>query len=177
MVRVHRQHDDAGVRVFVADAPRGLDPVDLRHRHVHEHHVGIELVEQADRLLAVRGLADHVEALLDHGAAQALAEHLVVVDEHQPDALRGLVVISHGVPPYLGSSEAYSGSSQTLTAVPTTGIGVEVEPGADARRPLAHADDAVGVEPGRLALAQADAVVRDHELGPEPIAPPRDCEL
>ena len=134
----------AGVGVLGADPPGGLDAVDLGHRDVHEDHVGLQLVGQADRLLAVGGLADDVEALLDHRAAQALAQHPVVVGQHQPDALRGLVVISHvGALPVA----AYSGSSQTRTAVPTAGIRVEVEAGADARGPLAHAEDAVGVEP------------------------------
>ena len=87
VIGVHREHHDPGVGMIVADPPRRLDSVDLRHRDVHEHHIGVQLVEEADRLLAVGSLADHVEALLDHRPAKALAKHLVVVDEHQPDAL------------------------------------------------------------------------------------------
>ena len=77
-----------------------------------------------------RGLADDVEALLGHRAAEAFAQHPVVVGQHQPDRPSGRLVRdqSRGALPL-------SGSSQTRTAVPATGVRVEVEAWRRCSRP------------------------------------------
>ena len=82
---MHGEHDDACLGALLDDASGGLDAVDLRHRHVHEDHVRLELLGQVHRLLAVRCLPDHVEALVEHGSLQRLPEHPVVVGEQQSD--------------------------------------------------------------------------------------------
>ena len=66
-------------------------PSHLGHGDVHEDDVGPQLLGQADGLVAVAGLAHDVEALVGHRPAQALAQHPVVVGQHQPDG--------HVVPP------------------------------------------------------------------------------
>ena len=69
------------------DGPRGLDPVEHRHPHVHQHHVGRELADLADRLGAVGGLAHNpqiVLALQDQAETHP-QERLVI---HQQDADR-----------------------------------------------------------------------------------------
>ena len=64
------------------DAPGGLDAVEAGHRDVHHNGVGQEGVGLLDGRVAVGGLAhhNHVGFALQQGA-QAVAHHLVVVDE------------------------------------------------------------------------------------------------
>ena len=54
----------AGGPVGREDLPGRLDAVHLRHPDVHEHHVGLELVDQPHRLQPVGGRADDLHALL-----------------------------------------------------------------------------------------------------------------
>ena len=67
------------------DAAGGLDAVHLGHRDVHQDHVGLELAGQPHRLVAVGRLADDVEALFARATPQALAQHAVVVGQHEAD--------------------------------------------------------------------------------------------
>ena len=87
-VGVHREHDDGDAGRALGDEPGRLDAVEHGHGDVHQHHVGLQLLGQAGRLVAVARLADHLEALVLHGAAQALAQHGVVVGQQQPDGWR-----------------------------------------------------------------------------------------
>ena len=82
---MHRQHHDPHLGLSQVHSPGGLDAVHLGHRHVHEDHVGRELLGQLDGLEPVGRLADDVEALFGHRAAQALAQHAVIVSQKQPD--------------------------------------------------------------------------------------------
>ena len=86
LVGVHRQHHDLDLGQGRADLPGGLDAVDLGHRDVHQDDLGPQLVGQADGLLAVTGLTDHVEALVDHRPTEPFAQHAMVVGQHQADA-------------------------------------------------------------------------------------------
>ncbi len=63
------------------DEPGGLHAVEDGHGDVHQDDVGSQLEGQAEGLVAVGGLAHHLEALVLQGAAQALAEHPVVVGD------------------------------------------------------------------------------------------------
>ena len=63
------------------DQPGGLDAVEDGHGDVHQHHVGQQLLGQAERLLAVGRLPDDVEAGVLEGAAQSFTERAVVVGE------------------------------------------------------------------------------------------------
>ena len=67
-------------------APGGLDAVDVRHAHVHQHHVGPRPGDQVDGVAPVGRLADHVDvglALEDH--PEPGAHHRLVVDQHDAD--------------------------------------------------------------------------------------------
>ena len=69
-------------------AARRLDPVELRHAHVHQHDMGAQAERLGDCLLSVCGLADDLHALLgveDHAKAGP-DERLVVDDEDADDA-------------------------------------------------------------------------------------------
>src|SRR5829696_1109402 len=46
-----------------SDCLRGLYAVHHRHKQIHQHHVGPELARHRERLLAVFGLANHLEPL------------------------------------------------------------------------------------------------------------------
>ena len=146
------------------------DAVELGHRHVHEHHVGLELGGEADGLLAVVGLAHDVEPLLGQRSAEALAEHPVVVGQQQPDR-------------HLATSQAcdrrvvHRASSVQRTRVPRPGSESTSERGADAGRPLPHAEEAVAVEPPGAADREPDAVVGDLQPGLGAVAAPGDRDL
>ena len=59
---------------------RGLDPVHLWHADVHQDDVGSQLVDELDRLDAVRRLADDLEVLAAEEGSERTAEAVVVVD-------------------------------------------------------------------------------------------------
>ena len=83
-----------GGRVRRGQQPPGrLDPVDLRHAHVHQDDVRRDAARQLDRLAPVGRLADDLEVglrLEDHPEAGA-HECLVVDDQHphRPSSVRG----------------------------------------------------------------------------------------
>ena len=66
-----------------------LEPTDARHPQVHQHDVRPVLGDTRQRLLAVGGLADDVDAVevLQDGD-HAGAEHRVVVGDQHADAHR-----------------------------------------------------------------------------------------
>jgi hypothetical protein len=61
----------------------------VRHDEVHEDDVGLKLGGPRHRLLAIGGLTDDLDAVLElEERAQALAHHRVVVDDHDADRIR-----------------------------------------------------------------------------------------
>ena len=79
----------------VPDPACRLEPVDAGHLDVHQHQVGLEAGRQFDGLLAVLGLADHLEAvghLHDHPGR--LAKRNLVVDDQHTDICHH-TIISH----------------------------------------------------------------------------------
>ena len=84
-VGVHRQHDDPYVGLRLVHPAGGLHAVHLRHRDVHQDHVGLELVGELDRFETVGRLADDVEALFGHRSAQPFAQHSVIVGQQESD--------------------------------------------------------------------------------------------
>jgi len=76
---VHSQEDRPGPRRIAKDLPGGLEPVQQRHGEIEHGHVGNQIADPPDGLLAIRGLADDLEprALQEH--FQAFADHLVVI--------------------------------------------------------------------------------------------------
>ena len=95
LVGVHREHDDADVGHVLFDLAGGLHAVHLGHGDVHQDDVGLEVLGQADGLLAVAGLADDVEALVGHRTVKTFTQHPVVVRQHQPDCRCANNVIVH----------------------------------------------------------------------------------
>ena len=166
---MHGQHDDLGVGQRVLDLAARLDAVHTRHGHVHEDHVGSLGGGARDRLVAVRGLTDDVESDLAHRPPEPLAEHLVVVHDHQanghvgllsgngPEARRGLLSIRDpGI-------SCRGGGERTANGRALTGSAVDLEKGADAGRALAHAHQAVRVDTAALAQLESPTVVGDLE--------------
>ncbi len=81
-----RQHEDPGRLVQRSDPASGLDPVDPRHPHVHQHDVAAQLPRLRDGLDAVARFADDVEPGIgskDHPKARA--DEVPVVGEEHPD--------------------------------------------------------------------------------------------
>jgi hypothetical protein len=56
------EHHHPGLRAQGQDRRKGLEPVHLRHRGVQEQQGGLVTEGEQDGLIAVRALADHVEA-------------------------------------------------------------------------------------------------------------------
>ena len=84
-----------GTRSWIG--PGGLDAVDAGHADVHEHDVGGELLGLDDRLFAVLGLGDDVDALFrvqDH-VEPAPEQGLVVGDHHPDDAIALCGFVGH----------------------------------------------------------------------------------
>ena len=81
------QHDDAGPRRDARHLARRLDAGEPRHLQVHDDDVRRELADEAQRVAAVVGLSDDLEALFLEQAPQAAAEEVVVVDEQDAQLL------------------------------------------------------------------------------------------
>ena len=58
---VHREDQGSHVGVAVPDAADRLQPVQLRHLDVDDHHVGAEPVDEVHQLLPVARLGDHLD--------------------------------------------------------------------------------------------------------------------
>ena len=127
----------AGASGRAWSSPGGLDAVEPRHPHVHQHDVAGGDREPLERLGAVARLADHRQvglAVDEH--PEPGAHHLLVVDQEDPDRTG-----SSGDP--RGHPEAAAGAG--------SGLEVAVVDGD----PLAHAEqaEAVAVVGGRGAAA------------------------
>ncbi len=63
---------------------RRLDAVQVRHPHIHEHDVGLQLASEPDRVGAVDGLPDDVDARVRPQKRSEPGPHhgLVVRDQH-----------------------------------------------------------------------------------------------
>src|SRR5262249_58356175 len=81
-----RQPDDFRVGRGLADARKGLEPVDPRHREVEQDEVGQQAPRELDRLLAVLGLAGDREAVPLEQRRKRSPRDRVVVDDQDPHA-------------------------------------------------------------------------------------------
>ena len=76
------QRNDLDLRTRRAELAGGLDAVEPRQVEVHDHDVRAERLGRAERLAAVRRLANHLDVLEERQElAQAATDHGVVVDE------------------------------------------------------------------------------------------------
>ena len=70
-----------------------MQPVHLRHRHVHDDDVRVGLLDQRDGVQAVAGLAGDLKlGVVFENAPEPLADQRVVVDQDDADG--------HGEPYY-----------------------------------------------------------------------------
>src|SRR5580704_402963 len=98
-----REHEHAGARDDLEEAADCADAVALRHDQVKEDDVGHRLRCDAHRCIGTRGLTHYLDALLEaQERAEPLANHRVVIDDHQAD----------------GRTRAHPVGTLTVTAVP-----------------------------------------------------------
>ena len=89
LVLVSGQRDDAEGRMQLFQPPGGLDPVHVRHAHVHQDDVGIDHRHELQGLGAGTGLAHHVEVAGLEQGEQRLPEPGVVVHHDDPHPTAG----------------------------------------------------------------------------------------
>ena len=79
-----RDEDDVRRRAAAVEHPaRHLEAGQPRHLHVEKHDIGLQPLDRRQRLDAVAGLADDLDAAdLPEQVAQLVARQLLVVDEH-----------------------------------------------------------------------------------------------
>src|SRR5262249_48501776 len=82
VVAVGRQHEQLAGQALVNDLSRRLEPVELRHRDVHDDDVRQEFLRELHGLAAVLGLADDLDVGFGgQQGAETLADDGVVVSE------------------------------------------------------------------------------------------------
>ena len=64
------------------DAPGGLQAVQFGHPDVHEDHVGAGAPDRVDRLPAVGGLGDHVDAVAGQDHPEAGPDQRLIIGDH-----------------------------------------------------------------------------------------------
>src|SRR5215470_5685332 len=150
------QHEDAGGAAGGHDLAGGLDPVQVRHPDVHQDHIGLGLPGQADRLHAVFGLADDLQArpgFQDH--PEPAADQGLVIAQQHPDGHDG---------PSGGSGKA------TWTAKPPPGRGPasQVPPcsAARSRMPISPRPRAGPGRPAGAAARPSSVTARTSPAGP-----------
>lgn len=85
------------LRLVLAQQTRGFQAVDAGHGDVQQHQIRMQVVALLQHLLAVFGLADHLDVrMFTQQHAQALARQRLVIGDQHPH-LRG----RHGHPPSL----------------------------------------------------------------------------
>lgn len=89
-VLLHGECEDARLRHGLGNLPRGLDAVELRHGHVHDDDIGLEIDGFVHCLTAIGGFAHDFHIPLrgeDH--AEAVAHHSVIVGEENAGLFGG----------------------------------------------------------------------------------------
>jgi len=75
------QDGDVGAGRQRAEAPKQLDPVDVREQEILEHEVGRVTLDQLDRGAAVRRLEDHVALGPERGPEHLPGDRVVLDDQ------------------------------------------------------------------------------------------------
>ncbi len=81
------QHDDPGGAAGRDQPAQRLDPVEVGHAHVHQHDVGLRVLDHLYRGQTVSGFTHHLDVgflVQDHG--EAGTDEVLVVDDHDADA-------------------------------------------------------------------------------------------
>ena len=63
LVVMRREHQDLDTGGFLLDPAGSLQPVELGHRDVHQHHVGFKLRGQFNGAASIGSLAHHIDTL------------------------------------------------------------------------------------------------------------------
>ncbi len=99
VVGVGRQDHDLCARMLGADPARRLHAVAARHAQVHQDHVRGVFGDQPQRLLAVTGRTDHLDARQQpQQHHDALAHHRLVIGHDDPSRRPRRAVLSHAAP-------------------------------------------------------------------------------
>lgn len=85
-IGVHRDEDDPPRGVQPLQLPRGVEPVEQRHRHVDEHHVGSTLLGRGHQRPTV-GHRPHNIDFVGQKAHEALTDQRVIFGHQHPRAL------------------------------------------------------------------------------------------
>ena len=89
VVLLRGQRNHADVRVALLDTAGGLDAVHVRHAHVHQHDVRLDVPGDVEGLAPGRGLAGYLQARRDEQGHERLPEPVVVVDHHDAGRVGG----------------------------------------------------------------------------------------
>ena len=82
------QGDDLYLGPSFADGAGGGRPVHLWHHQVHQDHIGLKLLAQAQSLFASACLADQFQVRLDfQEGRQSSANHVVIVNDHYSNGI------------------------------------------------------------------------------------------
>ena len=131
-----------------------MQPVDLRHGHVEDDDVGVELLVELDGLGAPARLADHLDVeLVFEDAAESLADQRMIVGEQDADTTR-----CHATSLRAGAAGAVHAGTRSCTRTPPCSRSREPQLAANQFRALAHADQP---EP---AIGTAEHLVDRHAL-------------
>ena len=83
-IPIEGRHEDRHRHLLGADRLHDIQPAFLRHLHIEKDEIGPQLANRLHRCVAIRGLADHLDAILT--AQQVVhaktAECFVVDDQH-----------------------------------------------------------------------------------------------
>ena len=141
-----------------ADLGGRLGPSITGMLDVHEDHVGVDEPALVEGLQAVRRLADHLDVRVGgEQHLEALAHHLVVVDDQHPD----VVHVGHAPILSRGRSSKAGCSHAARMVVPRARRALHRERARDALQTLAHdaqshvaaAGDGGGIEPSAVVRA------------------------
>jgi signal transduction histidine kinase len=92
LLRVRRgQDDDLATRRLLADPRQRAEPIQAGHRKVEEKQIRLQPAQLRERLRAVRGFTDDVEALLLEQRRQRVACQRVVVDDQDAFSHEALI--------------------------------------------------------------------------------------
>jgi hypothetical protein len=94
---MHAERDHPYVRRRCHHPPGGLDPIQFRHRDIHHHDIGLQLVGELHRLAAVRRLADDLHiGLRAQYHFEALPHDGVIVNQQDANSFHALGFLLKG---------------------------------------------------------------------------------
>ncbi len=86
-----REDDDLAFRRSFAQPGKRVEAVELGHRQIEQHEIGLEPPRGVDRLVAVAGLTDHVEAALTKQGREGLSGQRMIVHDQDSSSHRSVI--------------------------------------------------------------------------------------